>query len=841
MSVEGLCSACLLRLAMVEEPIPSDAIESLPRLDQASAIQGQSIGNYELLDEISRGGMGIVYRARQVNAGRVVAVKVMLPQLLPIAGMRERFRREIEAVARLDHPNILPIYEVGEHAGLPYFSMKLAEHGSLDQRVATIDGKWREIAGLVAVLAHAIEHAHSRGILHRDLKPANILFDSQDTPMVADFGLAKLRIMEGGLTIPASALGSPNYMAPEQVSVEFGELGPRTDVYGLGAILYELLTGRTPIAGEDALETLRLLPVRRPRPCREIRDDVPVDLESIALKCLAKSPAERYDSAEALAADLQRWLEGHDTLAARHRPARLSRRILAGTAIALVLLALVSWLSLRGTRGPAEPAANMQAAATMPRSVGVVPFRNVGGDARDDDLTTMVTDDLLRELRQVKSLEVLPFRMGLDHSGQNDPASLSAQLGVEMLLLGDVTRDGGALHVKARLWDARAGRDLWQRDFATSERDLRELRRQIAIALVTGLQIDIGEDWQAHLAPDALTSSADAYRKYLHARYLLRWRRPETLERAAQDLRDAVALDPGFARAHAALAAVYALWIPNTPLANGDARELSIRSANRALALSPRLAEAHAVLGSHASMSGHLVDAEASFRRAMDADPRDPSALHFYTIHLFAVGRLRHALETERRSVALDATSAQPMMWLAMLTTLRGDRAEALRLWQKTEEMGAARPLSAAIARLELGEGEELRHWFNNRAERDGIPEHLEGEEILVQGVLDASQRERAIAWLRKVERQVTPPFAITHYALLGSADDAFRMAENYDLFADSSYLLRPTNLWAPRTAALRRDPRFSALAKRWGLLDYWQRVAVSDLCKLHDGGVTCE
>jgi Tfp pilus assembly protein PilF len=436
---------------------------------------------------------------------------------------------------------------------------------------------------------------------------------------------------------------------------------------------------------------------------------------------------------------------------------------------------------------------------------------------------------------------VLPFRVGLDRTGQNDPAALSDQLGVETLLLGDVMRDGGALHVKARLWDARAGRDLWQRDFATSEQDLRELRRQIAIALVTGLQIEIGEDWQTQLAPDALTSSAEAYRRYLHARYLLRWRRPETLERAAQDLRDAIALDPRFARAHAALAAVYALWIPDVPSVHGDTRELSIRSAHRALVLEPRLAEAHAVLGRHASMSGHFVDAEASFRRAMDADPRDPSALHFYTLHLYSVGRLRDALGTQRRSVALDATSAQPMMWLAMLTTLRGDRAEALHLWQKADDMGAARPLSAAIVRLELGQEEELRHWYNNRAERSGIPERMDGEEILVQGALDASQREAAITWLRKVEGEVDPPFAITHYAMLGAVDDAFRVAEGYDLFDDRNYLLRPANLWAPRTAAFRRDPRFVALAKRWGLLDYWQRVAVSDLCTLNDSGLSCE
>lgn len=308
MAVEGLCSQCLLRLALVSEPEAERFEAAAPALTPGASVAGQRLGNYELIEEIFRGGMGIVYRARQVNAGRVVAVKVMLPALVHIKGMRERFRREIEAVAHLDHPGILPIFEVDEHAGLPLFSMKFAERGSLAERIPALAGRWREIAALVVRLAQAVEYAHGRGVLHRDLKPANILFDAHDAPMIADFGLARFRDAEGGLTLPASALGSPNYMAPEQAQGIPGAVGPRTDVYGLGAILYETLTGEPPVVAADLRETLRRVVSQSPRPCHELAPEVPRALEAITMRCLEKQSDARPTSAAELARDLQNWL-----------------------------------------------------------------------------------------------------------------------------------------------------------------------------------------------------------------------------------------------------------------------------------------------------------------------------------------------------------------------------------------------------------------------------------------------------------------------------------------------------------------------------------------------------
>jgi tetratricopeptide (TPR) repeat protein len=336
-TVSGLCPSCLMRLGLDEtDQADAEAFPPAAFMDWVR-VKGSRIGQYELLDEIARGGMGIVYRARQLRPARVVALKVMLPYLASSSGMRARFDLEADAAAQLDHPGILPVYEVGHHDGLPYFSMKFAEGGSLAKRMPSISGDCRMIAVVMAKIARAVEHAHSRGILHRDLKPGNILFDANDEPQVADFGLAKFRAVDHNLTLPAAVLGSPNYIAPEQVTDRFGPVGPAADIYSLGAVLYEMLTGLPPFVADTALATLQLVPTQAPHPCVQVNPLIPAQLDAITLKCLEKEPRRRYASAGMLAEDLEQWLDGREVNAARQRTWR-SRRNVAAAAAAVVVV-----------------------------------------------------------------------------------------------------------------------------------------------------------------------------------------------------------------------------------------------------------------------------------------------------------------------------------------------------------------------------------------------------------------------------------------------------------------------------------------------------------------------
>ena len=270
---------------------------------------GDEFGDYQLISEIARGGMGVVYRARQKGLDRLVALKMILGGQFASQLDIDRFKIEAQAAAHLDHPGIVPIYEIGEHDGRHFFSMALVDGQSLADRIAMGPLDEIEAATILLKITEAMNYAHQRGVIHRDLKPANILIDSSEQPRVTDFGLAKQPGKQNQLTVSGQTLGTPSYMSPEQASGK-GDITDATDIYALGAILYAMLSGHPPFEGSTLVETLTQVIEREPKPLRAENAELNVDLETICLKCLEKDPAERYESAEQLMAELERFLKG---------------------------------------------------------------------------------------------------------------------------------------------------------------------------------------------------------------------------------------------------------------------------------------------------------------------------------------------------------------------------------------------------------------------------------------------------------------------------------------------------------------------------------------------------
>src|SRR3989440_5659453 len=332
---KGLCTACVLETALGIFPDVAGVESAAGNLDQLSCDNARptsgvkeavraatmlgELGDYELLEEIRRGAQGVVFRARQKSLNRTVALKVIsLGQWASKAHLK-RFRLEAEAAARLEHPGIVPIHEVGERDSSCYFSMRFVEGGQLDEVVRRAPMSIRQAAELIAKVARTVHYAHEHGILHRDIKPGNILLDVKGEPHLTDFGLAWLVESESTVTRTLEVLGTPSYMAPEQAAGNnpaTAGLTRATDVYGLGAVLYQLLTGHPPFAGGTTYETIKLLLETESRPPRLWNPKVDRDLSTICLKCLEKDPQRRYSSALALAEDLERWLR-HEPIQAR--------------------------------------------------------------------------------------------------------------------------------------------------------------------------------------------------------------------------------------------------------------------------------------------------------------------------------------------------------------------------------------------------------------------------------------------------------------------------------------------------------------------------------------------
>jgi serine/threonine protein kinase len=357
---EGLCPACLAKVAMGTEPSGQPASPAKSGDPAATISIGPEafmrvryFGDYELLEEIASGGMGVVWKARQTSLNRTIALKMILAGKLAGQAEVQRFRREAEAAANLQHPNIVAIHEVGEHDGQHYYSMDYVEGRDLGAMVRQ-SGPLppARAAECLKTIAEAVHFAHQRGTLHRDLKPQNVLMDAAGTPRITDFGLAKFVERDDDLTQSGTPMGSPSYMPPEQAAGHLDQVGPHSDVYSLGAILYELLTGRPPFRAETAMATMRQVMESDPVPPRKLNPAVPPDLETICLKCLEKNPVRRYPSAQALSDDLGRFLKHEPIQALRPTPIRRVESWLrrhpwtlmwAASFIVMVLAAMFYW------------------------------------------------------------------------------------------------------------------------------------------------------------------------------------------------------------------------------------------------------------------------------------------------------------------------------------------------------------------------------------------------------------------------------------------------------------------------------------------------------------------
>src|SRR5438477_2895662 len=631
---EGLCARCVLKTALgnfpdpsvagvddpgrAEKPLPAheDGATNNRKSASAAELLGE-LGDYELLEEVGRGGQGVVFRARQKSLNRTVALKVIsLGQWASKAHLR-RFRLEAEAAARLEHPGIVPIHEVGERDGSCYFSMKFVKGGQLDEvvRSAAADSSSgerapmsiRQAAELIAKVARTVHYAHEHGILHRDIKPGNILLDQQGEPHLTDFGLARLVETESTMTRTLDVLGTPSYMAPEQAMGNNAAVSSVTDVYGLGAVLYQLLTGQPPFAGGAPYETIKLLLDTEPRQPRLLNPKIDRDLSTICLKCLEKDPKRRYSSALALAEDLERWLR-HEPIQARRTRifARGGKWVRRNPSSALLVASLVglaaaaSWIVWKSEFIRQPPTTG----------IAVLPFENLSEQKEDGAFADGVQDDILAKLAKIGDLKVISRTSVMEYRGKRNLRQIGNDLRVSHILEGSVRRTGTHLHLNAQLIDTRTDTHIWAEEYDRDLNDLFAVQAEIAQKVAQHLHAKLSASEKAAVE-EKPTQDLGAYDFYVRAVSLIYNAEvpggpvdvPATLSEAAELLNKAVSRDPNFFLAYCQLALAHDLI--HTVTDSTPARLALAKSAiDSAFRLKPDSGEAHLALAWHLGGGG---------------------------------------------------------------------------------------------------------------------------------------------------------------------------------------------------------------------------------------------
>ena len=741
----------------------------------AQAKVPREFGDYELLEEVGRGGQGVVFRAWQKSLNRTVAVKIIGIGQLTTGAHLKRLRREAAAAAKLNHPGIVPVYEVGERDGTYYFSMRFVEGDCLDEAVSRGLISVRQAAQLIAKVARTVHYAHEHGILHRDIKPGNILLDANGEPHLTDFGLA--RLVEHGSTVTGSLeiMGTPSYMAPEQAVGNNAAVGRATDVYGLGAVLYELLTGHPPFAGGTTYETIHLLLDSEPRQPRLLNRKIDRDLSAVCLKCLEKNPRYRYSSALELAEDLERWL-WHEPIRAKrsgfftHARKWVQRNPMTA---ALIVLSVLLAAGLGITTWEHE------SVRRIPAGIAVLPFENLSDDKEDAFFADGVQDDILTKLAKIADLKVISRTSVMGYRGKRDLRQIGRALGVSHVLEGTARRSGGRVRVNAQLVDTRTDVGVWADEY---ERDLKEafaIPSEIAQKVAEELHTKISAAEKASIQQPP-TSDLAAYDLYVRANNLLLTSfssaaRAKLLQ-AADLLSQAVARDPSFFQAYCQLAhthgLLYLLGVDHTP-----ERLVSMEEAvQAAVRLRPDAGEAHlaraenlyfgyldydgallqlelarqslpnnlqvfAVQGYIQRRQGRWGESTRNLERAIDLDPRNFYLLQQIAISYGLLRRYADEISVLRRALAIEPDDVNTKVALAAVQFHW--KADTRPLHQTIDSIRATNPgalpnvandwLSCALAERDVAEATNALNSFGETPLTDYV---VHTNRPLIEGVL---------------------------------------------------------------------------------------------------------
>ncbi len=770
-------------------------------------------GKYRIVEEIGHGGMGIVYKAEDVKLKRCVALKFLPPHLMDSPELKERFLIEAQAAAALSHPNICVIHEVGEAKGRPYIAMEYVEGETLRDKIRKGPLKTEDALRIAVQIAAGLGEAHNKGIIHRDVKSANVMVTNNGQAKVMDFGLAKLR---GGssLTRSQTTLGTVSYMSPEQAGGD--ELDGRTDIWSLGVVLYEMLTGKLPFQGDHDQTVIHSILHREPKPPSKMRPGLASGLDGIVLRALAKKVSERYQTMEEFKADLEAVAEGFKPLKAR--PARkifdIRTAYFCASAVGVVLTLLFG-LNVGGLRsrllGRAGP-------ASVSIRLAVLPFENLSGDPEQEFFSDGMTGEMIAQLGRLhpESLSVIARTSVMRYKKTNTPIDqVGRELNVGYVLEGSVQREGSKVRIRAELIKVQDQSQLWADSMEREMSGVLTLQNEVSQKVASTLALKLLPAEQDRLA-NARTVNPEAYEAYLKGQQYASMLTKASLDTAYDYFELATRKDPNYALAYAGIAGVWnkrnqmaltpwAEAIPKSRAAilkvleiddglpeahlyfasNHSFGELDFKAGDRELDRVDELGGSPVDLGHLDMIMGRPDEAMAKVRKGLALDPFNPSVLSFYAMVLHCAKRHEEAVAQARKTLAMqpDAPVALGALYLSLRELKKYDEVLVM-----DKEMLAGFPdFKDELVKAYAKEG-WVKAWGSLADEQAAL--HDRGMDALdiSDSYLLRGDKAKALDWLEKAYAEHNPNL--------------------------------PYISCFPRCDPLRSEPRFQALLRRMGIPD---------------------
>jgi eukaryotic-like serine/threonine-protein kinase len=781
-----------------------------------------SLGSAYTLERELGGGMSRVFLASESRLKRKVVVKVLTPELA--AGVSaDRFEREIMLAAQLSHPSIVPLLTAGEAGGLPYYTMPFVEGESLRVRLAERGLPSRSDAvGMLRDVARALAYAHEHGVVHRDIKPDNVLL-AGEVAVVTDFGIAKAisaaRSEAGNPTLTGvgTALGTPAYMAPEQASGD-PATDARADIYSFGCLAYEMLAGAPPFGTRSMHQILAAHLAEPPPELLSRCTDCPAGLAALVMQCLKKDPAERPQSAREILQALDAVISRSDASLTGVRAAGSTRAArLVVPALAILLVAAVAFFLIQRRRTNAA-----SGTAGVPRSIVVLPFDNASGDTSDAYFADGMAEELATALSKVRGLRVVARNSAFRSGGREvDPKDVGRTLAVDALLAGTVRRSRDQMRLNVQLTRTSDGSILWSEQYQKQSTDVFALQDEMASAIVGALQVQLSPSVTASSAPNIArgTSNLEALDLYLRGQFNLR-RRGAGIRLAAENFRQAIAKDSGFARAYSGLSAALELFPYFAAVSPDSVFNQVMAAARRALTLDSTLAEAHTSMALAYQHSFQWQRAEEEHRRAIALDPNDAAAHMHFARFLTYVGRPDAALTEAQRAKALDPYSAVNAGWVVNTLRFTGKLDAALTEARRAMELDSVNPLAltnAANTLLvagQLEEAQKLAARINPALPFvwPGIVAHL----FAATG--DPGVARRLVRDIESMPRRPWGAETTLAFAYLGLRDTSRALAALERALDTREMWPSNLSLYEPMYDLVRQSPRFAALLRRVGL-----------------------